>query len=492
MQSNLQREWRLYLEGKSYKAKRNLYQTVEVNENFYIGKQWEGVTSNGLPTPVFNFMKRVVNYLVASIASDSVRLHAEPIGLTSERDCEYVNAAFTEIIEDVDLSGLLRKSLKNAAVDGDACIYMYWDPEVETGEVQSGGIRAEIVDNTRVIFGNETERRVQYQPYVMIESEEYNSEVYRKAEKFNRDNLPKLNSPEGKQTVVLKLWKEDGRVLATEFCAGTIIRPTWETGLTRYPLTWISWDEVRDSYHGQALVTGLIPNQVFVNKLFAMAKVSLMTTAYPKILYDKTRLDKWDSRVGSAIGVNGGDMSSVARIIDPAAISPQISQFINLAISYTQNFMGATDAALGNVNPTNTSAIIALQRASQVPTELVKLDLNRFTEDFGRNALDFCRAYYGRRKIRLEKGKAEYYNFENLGSAAMKIKLEVGAGNYWSEIATVQTLDNLLSRGAINFAEYLERIPDGYIKGKADLLKSRTEKFESSGEAVANGAGVSR
>ena len=60
-------------------------------------------------------------------------------------------------------------------------------------------------------------------------------------------------------------------------------------GLTLYPITWFNWDYVQD-YHGQAVITGLIPNQVFINKLFAMSMISLMTTAYPKIVYDRDRV----------------------------------------------------------------------------------------------------------------------------------------------------------------------------------------------------------
>lgn len=88
--------------------------------------------------------------------------------------------------------------------------------------------------------------------------------------------------------------------------------------------------------------------------MFAMTMISLMTTAYPKIVYDKTRISRWDSGVGKAIPVNGGDVTNVARAIDPAAISPQVSQFIELAISLTKEFMGATDAALGDTRPDNT------------------------------------------------------------------------------------------------------------------------------------------
>ena len=62
----------------------DLYDTVQVNENFFIGKQWEGVQSNGLPTPVFNFLKRVVLFSVANISTDNLKLHAKP--LTGDSD----------------------------------------------------------------------------------------------------------------------------------------------------------------------------------------------------------------------------------------------------------------------------------------------------------------------------------------------------------------------------------------------------------------------
>ena len=53
--------WEEFESACTFKAGLNLYENVQANENFYIGKQWEGVQSNGLPTPVFNFIKRVVN-----------------------------------------------------------------------------------------------------------------------------------------------------------------------------------------------------------------------------------------------------------------------------------------------------------------------------------------------------------------------------------------------------------------------------------------------
>lgn len=77
--------------GIAFNNQINLYDTVENNENFYIGKQWEGVQSNGLPTPVFNFIKRVVMYLVASTSTDNLKISASPLssaGIPSKREVE--------------------------------------------------------------------------------------------------------------------------------------------------------------------------------------------------------------------------------------------------------------------------------------------------------------------------------------------------------------------------------------------------------------------
>jgi hypothetical protein len=53
----------------------------------------------------------------------------------------------------------------------------------------------------------------------------------------------------------------------------------------------------------------------------------------------------------------------------------------------------------------------------------------------------------------------------------MTIKLDVGASSYYSEIASIQTLDNLLRDGHIDILQYLERIPDGYIPNRRALIE---------------------
>lgn len=254
------------------------------------------------------------------------------------------------------------------------------------------------------------------------------------------------------------------------------MRKPWDTGLRRYPLVWLPWEVVHDSYHGQAAVTGLIPNQIFVNKLFAMSMISLMTTAYPKVIYDKSRIGQWDGRAGMAIGVTGGDMNAVARTMEPGTISPQVPQFIQMAISLTKEFMGATDAALGNVRPDNTSAILALQKASGVPMELTRQGLYQALEDLGRVWVDLMRVHYGPRLVDMGEER-QIFPFQDMDDAAVTVKLDVGTSAYWSEIAQMNTLDNLLMTGRIELVDYLERVPKGYIADQTGLIeKLKSEK----------------
>lgn len=500
-----------YQKMLGYNAAVNLDETVRANENFFIGKQWEGVDAKGLPTPVYNFLKQVVLFSVANITTDNIKMQATPLACERtpedvERVAEIVNKEFDRLFEFNRVPNLVREYMRNAAVDGDSCLFTFWDDTVDAGFGLRGGIRTEIVDNMRVGFGNTACRDPQKQPYILIERREMTKELRRAAQEAGNPrwndiqpdtenhNTDSYKNSSERSTVLLRMWKErkTGTVWACEVSGRVMLREPWDMGLRLYPVTWINWDYIPDSYHGQALVTGLIPNQIFVNKLFAMSMISLMTSAFPRTVYDKTRIPKWNNAVGAAIGVNGGDVSGVAKIIDPAQISPQIAQFIQTSVDYTRQFLGATSAALGETRPDNTSAIIALQRAASIPSEITKQNLYKSIEDLGRIYLDFMAAYYGKRKVQVsmpdvgadilafagkdpEELETVLFDYGILNDMPMALKLDVGASSYWSEMASVQTLDNLLMQDKITIEEYLERIPDGYIPKRQELIASRKQ-----------------
>lgn len=504
--------WKLYERGLDFNSSINLEDTVRVNENFFIGKQWEGVISNGLPTPVFNFLKRVCCFTVATITSDNIKVNASPLSATPNttslvEPVRIINEELDALTELNNIPSLMREFARNAAVDGDGCLYTWWDPDAETGQDAKGCIRTETVENLRVHFGNPNDRDVQSQPWIILERREIISAAQAEAKENgfetwrniggdgDNTNPDAAKETTDKVTTILLFWRDTKtrHIWAYKCARGSSIREPWDLGIKLYPISWLNWDYIQDCFHGQAMITGLIPNQIFVNKLWAMSQLSLMTTAFPKVVYDATRVGKWDNRIGAAIGIQGGDVNNVAKIIDPASISPQISQFIELAVEETEQSLGATSVALGDTRPDNTSAIIALQRAASTPSEITKQNLYKSIEDLYRIYIEFMGEYYGKRYVDMttpEEVRQVYdfigqetpaeipmqFDFSQLKDMPMHIKLDIGASSYYSEIASIQTLDNLLKMGKIDTIQYLERIPDGYIPGRRELINELKEQ----------------
>ena len=506
--------WKQYCAGLDFNNKLRLVENVTNNENFFIGRQWEGVQANGLPTPVFNILKQIVLHQVATITSDNFTISATPLRASAndkrlEMASQVVNSELRALFKVNKLPNLSRIMMRNAAVDGDGCMFTYFDPDAPTGlDGIRGAIKTEIIDNTRVLFGNPNSRNVQSQPYIIIWKRRQIDDVKDEAranglseEEIQNisadtdDNNSRMDSyVDDKCTVLTKLWrdKKTGTIWGCEVTKGAVIRKPYDVRIKSYPVTWICWDYVQECYHGQALITGLIPNQEFINKAYAMAMLSQMTSAFPTKLYDRTRVTKWTNQVGAQIAVDGS-VEGVAKILEPAQISPQIAQFINSTIENTQSLTGATAAALGNTRPDNTSAIIALQRAAAIPAEITKQNLYESLEDLGRIYIEFMAAYYGTRPVDIPAAVAvgdeiaqfananvgmmqQEFDFAQLEDCPMTIGLDVGASSYWSEVASMQTLENLLQLGLITVADFLERIPDGYVAKRQELLDKYKQK----------------
>lgn len=505
-------EWKQHQAGIDYNHKVDLYQTVNKNERFYAGDQWMGVVSNGLPTPVFNILKRIINYFVSSILSQNVTLQFIPenVGdsVTTEEEekikkaSEILSNYSKTLFEKNKINNKLRQWLLDAAISGDSCGYVYWNQELDTGQEAKGDIEVNTIDNVNVFFGDPNEVEVQKQRYIIISARELviNLQDEARMNGIPEEDVLRIGSDEetfyqsgdrsqiqldyrfsgmGKTTSLLKLYKKDGKVYAKKITKFTTIRDEWDTKLTLYPVTWMNWDVRKNSYHGQALVTGIIPNQIFINKMFAMAMMSLMHTAFPKVIYNKNMITAWNNQVGAAIGIErmgNESVSNVAQYLNPGQMSEQVMRTIDLAINYTKDMLGANDNLLGNINPERASgrSIIAVQQASAVPLENIKQNMYQFLEDMGYIWLDYISNYYGTRKIDTEiLGKREIveFNFDDLKKMKFRLKIEVGASSYWSELASIETLDGLLQQDRISFKQYLERVPVGLITQKQSLLE---------------------
>lgn len=492
-------EWKLYEKGKEYNMSLDLYNKVAENERFYRGDQWEGVKANGLPKPVFNIFKRIINFYSSSILSTSVSMRfsfAEPFGdglhVSSENaaKCEkLLNGVCEKQWEKLRMDQLMDDALTDAALTGDAVAYTYWDNDERTGQKYKGDFSTLLVDGTNVFFGNPNCPDVQKQPWILISAREYVDDLKKEAKKNGRtdgeierivpdgDNaeqagcLSKLEMEDTRCISLVKLWRgSDGKICCRKSVRNAVVYDTVETGLSRYPIAVMNWTKSKNSWHGEAVATGLIENQIFVNKGFAMVMKHMMDTAFSKVVYDGTLLDEWSNRVGEAIRVDG-PVDSVAKVIPPGQMQSGMLDVINMAFNTTKECLGATDTALGDVEPTNTSAIMALQRASSLPLETVKRQFYRFIEDIGLVWLDFITTCYGEgRLVKTDDGYVPF-TLGELRHSLYDCRIDVGASSYWSDIACLNTLDNLLSGGHISAVQYLERLPESLITNKEQLIE---------------------
>ena len=492
------KEWELYEEGKDYNRSIGLYDEVDTNERFYRGDQWTGVSSGGLPTPVFNFFKRIIDYYISNISSSAVKMsfrYASPLPVITPDEEKRINSTLKRVAENrwekLKMDKLVADSLYDAAITGDAFAYTYWDPSVKTGQHYTGDFRTVLIDNTNVFFGNPNTPNVQSQPYILISGRELVADVKRQAEK---NGIPKedierivpdretdcfagdLSEKEIENTkcvTLVKLWKnQNGTVMYRKSVKEAVVTPDTDTGLSVYPIANFSWTRVKNSWHGRAVGTGLIDNQIFINKGYAMVMKHMMDTAFSKVVYDSTVIEDWSNKVGEAVAVNG-PVENVASVLNGGSMQSGMLDVINMAINHTKDFLGATDSALGSERAHNTSAIIALQQASAQPLENVRRSLYQFIEDIGLIWLNFMFAYYADERLIPAEDKG-YTGFElsKYKDALFECDIDVGAAGWWSEVTAVNTLDNLLKLGLIDIKQYLERLPENIIPLKKELIES--------------------
>jgi len=496
-------EWELYDKGKEYNYSIDLYNKVAVNERFYRGDQWEGINSGGLPKPTFNIFKRVINYYTSNLLSNSAAMrfsYASPFGVENEIS-EADSAAYAELLngicrmrwEKLKIDNLLMEALVDGAISGDAIAYTYWDKSIKTGQAYSGDFRTILLDNTNVFFGDPNCRDPQKQPYILISMRENVDELKRAAKKAGlperviecikpdsdygceSGDMSKKELEGTKCITLIKLWRdENGHIMFRKSVKTAVLTDTTDTGLSLYPICVFNWTKVKNSWHGEAVATGLIENQIFINKGYAMVMKHMMDTAFSKVVYDGTLIDEWSNKIGEAIKVDG-PVGDVAKVISPGTMQAGMLDVLQLAMQCTKECLGATDTALGDVKPTNTSAILALQQAAVLPLENIKRQFYQFVEDIGLVWLDFIFAYYSDDRLVYipedDGGKFVPLNLGKAREALFDCRIDVGAVNYWSEISCLSTLDNLLAGGYINTLQYLERVPDNLIPNKKALME---------------------
>ena len=499
--------WKEYREGEDYFTQIKHHETIKENERFFSGDQWHGVNAPDLTKPVINVFHPAVTYYTAQIVSDDVGIDIEPFCETDEkmRECQILSDEVDRIIERTKAKSKSREIVRDAAIDKAGIFYFYFDPN----EGKDGEIEIEVFDNDKFIVANPFEHDLQKQKYILLVKRMRVCEARERAEAFGLNEsecaaiLPdsdyryageNQNIDRGLCTVLMRFWKENGRVCFCESAQEVMLRKKVVTKQRLYPVAYYLWEKTKDSFYGASAIAPYIPNQRFINKMWAMAGAFCERMAFPTRFYDSTKLrDKLSNRAGQAIGIAGAPRDAVWVDSPAGNFSEQVFLLVDKTQEYIKNSMGVTNAGLGNMNIDNASAIIALAEQSRAPLEMQKLGFHQFWEDTVNIIIGLIAEFEGIRTV-TEKTNDEVgneikttaeFDFSLIDTDEFSLNINVGDATYWSEITAIQTADALFSKGIITDAvTYLESLPKGYVHNLSGIIKQLKEDKQKQEEAL--------
>jgi hypothetical protein len=417
-----------YQKGVDYLNRLNLYEKTEEAYRMFAGDQWHGLNSGGERLPVFNILQPIVEYKVASVASNRMAISYAPMGVPPERRqgyeaaCKLLNAYALRQWELLKMDHHSWQLLEDACIGGCSCLYFFMD-----GDGEGLSLAVQRADAVGLHFANEQEPDVQQQPYIIIAGRRPVREVRAEARanglddaaadaigadsdtqhilgegaKFEVEGAGGGGLEEGgKCLTLLKMWKSDGVV---HFCRSTrdcVYQPPQAVpGLRLYPVATLAWLRQKNSARGSGEVMPLAANQIEINKNLARRIMNAKLSAYSRLVYNGQMIKDPSQlgQVGSAVRVDG-NVSKVQEAIAylaPQSMSGDVKMLSDELMGVTKELAGAGDAALGQVNPEKASgaAIIAVRDQAALPLNKQVADYRQFVEDVAAIWFDMWAAY---------------------------------------------------------------------------------------------------
>lgn len=412
--------------------------------------------------------------------------------------------------ERVKLDDIKEVALRNAYNSGTGIVYTYWDSHIKTGLYAdsahktpiTGDIACEVLDIENVYFGDPNCDNIQDQPFIIIAQRKSVKDLRREAVQNKRPQYEiesitadtdysymagersEAEPDESKKAVVLtKLWKEwnkdgtDFTIKCVKVCKACTIREAWDLNIRLFPLAKFAWERRRNCAYGESEITYLIPNQIAINRMITASVWAVMIMGMPIMVVNGDIItDNITNDPGQIIKVFGGneDVERALRYVNPPNFSPKFDENIASLVNNTLTQSGANDAALGDIKPDNTSAIIAVREAATMPLQMVQNRFYSFCEDIARIWAEFWVTQYGKRSLKIEDDSGTWYmpfDGDRYKDLLISVKTDVGASTLWSESQSIRTLDNLFDRKVIDVVQYLTRLPKGTVPNINGLIR---------------------
>lgn len=511
-------------EQKEALGDNGLYRQSQINERFYKGDQWHGL-STGQNRPLIrnNVIKRIADLKLSTVNNPvSVNYSAEGVPNTAEMREKVIrfknqmpnDLSFLEYEEEINLvlSALsdyylttcerlqyqkkCEQLLLNAYISGTGILYTYWDPDICTGLYLDqnkraqikGDIDCQVLDIENVYFGDPSLDDIQRQPYIIIAQKLYLDDLKKAAAK-NRISLEIKpdNDDRNKATVLTKFYKKtvDGKteVYAVRAVKEGVIKSEWGLGVSLYPFAKYTFLRRKNSPYGESEITYSIPNQIAINRMMTASSWGTILTGMPIMIVNNDLIrDKISNEPGQILRISGNaeDMNSAIKYVTPPSFSANYENAALSLSSVTLNMAGANDAALGDLAPDNASAIIAVREAAMLPMQSHINAYYAFSEEVARIWAQFWLNKYGNRALKITDESGTWYlpfDASRYSHLIINARVDVGASSIISDAQSLATLDNMYDHGIIDAVQYLKRLPNGIISDKNGLIKEKKEEL---------------
>ena len=409
--------WELYNKNVMYARKMGFFDDIDRNNNFYNGNQWNGLLVEGIEPVQYNFIKPIVNYKTGIITSNlrAINYNADntegtEFRLAAKKVCDLLTQRAVRVWENTKMDNKIRKVVKQAAIDSESIIYVYYDEE-EKNPV------CEVLNKVDVFYGNENEPDIQNQPYILVKQRMSIKEAQElaKNEGVSDDKIQYIvgdddtvdeageaakEEVDNMITVITKYYVSKGTIWCSKATKYVEITKDEDMGTTLYPLAHTIWEYKQGSARGESEVKALIPNQIETNKTAMRRLLTAKNISYPQKIYNVDKIDNPDAinTVGGVIEAKGMDVDDVRKVFaitQPAQMGADVEKLQVELISTTRELANASDTATGQVNPEDASgrAILAVQQASQQPLNEQNSNVNDMIEDIARIWLDMWKTH---------------------------------------------------------------------------------------------------
>lgn len=509
--------WELYEKGIDYLNKKGIIAGTNQAWDFYLGDQWKGLKSGNVEMPMYNFIKPVTTRLSTTVFSNRLVVTYTDLEGRSELQPFYnmLQRKYLEDWEQAKEDRLAFRTVKEAFITGDGL--QFFGHGDDASKVQR-------LDNTSVLYGDESEPDIQKQPYIIIHQRETVKSVRRQAKangvpeiELDRiiadddtkeviGNKTEVDTKEsGKLTTLIFFTRNEQGIVCTMRCTKSLVYQEFKPimggaskideaigrqprGLRLYPIVKLSWELRPNDARGVSQVRWLIPNQIELNRNLARQSMASKSFAFPHMVVLEDSVVNEDSldTVGGKIFIRGQDVNEVNKLItylQPPQVSNLASSLTEDLLHKSQDLMGAGDVAMGNVDElarVAASAINAVNEKAESMLDEQKANMAQFGEDLALLMAELHMVYNPERiyveeietdpetgiEIKVRKKLTQ----DIMDNMIPTVRVDITKENSFNILARDKWLDELLSNNQIGLESRVRLASEGSPIPKHEML----------------------